>query len=116
MIREEFREDLAQYNLQELQLIAATQADVYAPEEMRLILDEIDARKEAERERRKKRDTNDTLPCVLSLLLPLIGVVIGLIFMHTGDSANRETGKRCIVASFVSLILFSYIISGGISF
>ena len=116
MTKEEFRADLAQYTLSELRLIAATQADVYSPQEMAVIREELDARKEQERIQRKKQDTNDTLPCVLSLLLPVIGLIIAAIFLFNRDPANQKTGKRCLVSAFVSLILFSYLLSGGISF
>ena len=116
MTREEFRADLAQYSMQELRLIAATQTDVYSPQEMEIIREELDARKDAEREQHKKRDANDTLPCILSLLLPVIGFLIATIFMHSDDPVNRQTGKRCMIAAFVSLMLFSFIMSSGIFF
>ncbi|MBR5372320.1 MAG: hypothetical protein IK130_08905 [Oscillospiraceae bacterium] len=116
MTREEFRADLAQYTVSELQLILATQADVYSPQEMEVIREELDARREQEHALRKKNDTNDTLPCVLSLLLPVIGLIIAAIFLSNHDPANQKTGKRCLVSAFVSLILFSYLLSGGISF
>jgi len=108
---DELRSELAQYSLSELHLIAATQADVYSPQEMAIILDELELRKEAEKSKRKQRASNDTLPCILSLLLPAVGVVIGAIFLFSSDLHNRETGKRCMIAAMVSLMLFSFLLS-----
>lgn len=116
MNAENLRSELMQYSVSELELIIATQADVYTPQEMALIRDVLEARREAETEKRKERAAHDTLPCVLSLLIPVIGVVLGAIFLFSGDARNKETGKRCMVAALVSLILFSFLLSGGIIF
>ena len=114
MTKEEFRADLAQYQTSELALIAATQADVYSPAEMAVIREELDARRQAESARRKAKDTNDTLPCIVSLIFPIIGIVLALILLHNSDPANQVTGKRYLCAALVALVLFAFLVSGGI--
>ncbi len=108
------RDELRGYTLSELTLIAATQRDVYSPEEMALIEAEIEQRKEAEDAARDESVRKDTLPCLLSLLLPPVGLFIGAMFLFSDDPQNKKTGKRCLLATFISLLLFSYFISGGI--
>lgn len=48
---------------------------------------------------------------VVSLLIPLVGIIMGAIFATSGDFDKARTGKSLIIFSIAAMIAFAFIFS-----
>jgi hypothetical protein len=60
---------------------------------------------------------------VLSFSIPLVGIIVGIIFMSKGDPEASALGKTCLIISIVAIVIgccigvgfaaFSFLAEGG---
>lgn len=144
MDRTAFEAELNRYTQEELRLIYATQQDVYSEEELEMIaarLEPVPEPKKAkkltvicwilscivpffgiilglmlrgETDERRRKLGSDLLVCGC---LPTIGlgVLIGGVMLFSKDEQKKTVGKKCLAASFISLMLGLFLLSGGFS-
>ncbi len=145
MDRTAFEKELDSYSQDDLRLIYTTQQDLYSEEEMAMIAERLEPIPEPEKTSaltvicyilscivplfgiilglmlrgednpRKKKLGNDLLICGC---LPSvgIGVFLGAILLSSPVSENKTIGKKCLAASFISLTLCLFMLSGGFPF
>lgn len=137
-----FEKELGNYSQEELRLIYATQQELYSEEELAMIAARLEPVPEPEKtspltvigyilscivplfgiilglmlrteqEPRRKRLGNDYLICGC---LPAIGIgiFIGGILLFSKDQQTKTVGKKCLAASFISLMLGLFFLNGG---
>lgn len=57
-----------------------------------------------------KMNSNNYIIYILSLLVPLAGIIVGSIKLSKDDNLNRSTGINCIILSIISMIIGAIII------
>ena len=105
MDRDEFLQEIEGYSQEELLLIYETQQDVYTPEEMALILERIKPLPT-----KKKVGPLTVICCILSCIVPLFGIILGLILLNGKDAEKQKHGGDylvcgCLPSVFVGLIV-----------
>ena len=137
-----FEKELGNYSQEELRLIYATQQELYSEEELAMTAARLEPVPEPEKtspltvigyilscivplfgiilglmlrteqEPRRKRLGNDYLICGC---LPAIGIgiFIGGILLFSKDQQTKTVGKKCLAASFISLMLGLFFLNGG---
>ena len=137
-----FEQELNRYSQEELRLIYNTQQELYSEEELALIAARLAPVPEPEKtspltvigyifscfvplfgiilglmlrteqEPRRKKLGNDFLICGC---LPTIGigVFIGGIMLFSKNQQTKTVGKKCLAASFISLMLGLFLLDGG---
>lgn len=144
MDRAAFEAELNRYTQEELRLILATQQDVYSEEELAIIAARLEPAPEPE-----KTKPLTVICYILSCIVPLFGIILGLmlrgdedaqrkklgsdllvcgclpaigigviiggILLFAKDEQKKTVGKKCLAASFISLMLGLFLLSGGFS-
>lgn len=144
MDRTAFEAELNRYTQDELRLIYTTQKDVYSEEELAVIAERLKPVPEPE-----KTSPLTVICFLLSCIVPLFGILLGLmlrrdederrrklgsellvcgclptvglgviiggILLFSKDEQNKSAGKKCLAASFISLMLCLFLLSGGFS-
>jgi hypothetical protein len=42
---------------------------------------------------------------LLSFFVPIVGIIVGIVFMSKGDPVSNALGKACLVISIVAIVL-----------
>lgn len=42
---------------------------------------------------------------IISFLMPIIGIIIGIIFMISSEPEKKKVGKNCLILAIVSIVL-----------
>lgn len=66
----------------------------------------------AEHDEKRRKLGSDFLICGCLATIG-IGVIIGGILLFSKDQQNKAVGKKCLAASFISLMLGLFLINGG---
>ena len=154
----EFQKELASYSYDDLGIIIETQKDLYSVEEMQMLKQELEKRKQEkqaqiianlpkeivcpkcdgvnpfendfcqfcgckmEKEKYYREDwaeseeesyesdetkekTSYTFHYVISFLIPLVGFIVGAIFLGKDTEAGKSVGKGCIILGIVSIVI-----------
>ena len=113
MDKAKFMEEYQSCSLADLELIRNTQQEDYSPEELMVLETLIEEKKTAQIEEAKKKSY--TVHCVISLLIPVVGIVIGILLLTGQSPEKKAAGKRCLVAAVISVFLFLFMLNGGFS-
>ncbi|MCQ2407299.1 MAG: hypothetical protein MJ065_02070 [Oscillospiraceae bacterium] len=113
MDKQTFLSQYVNYSDADLRLIRDTQKEMYSGEEMAWIEELIEARSAHSSEKAK----SDTWLCVVSLIIPLFGIIAGIIFRSTDKPEDQKTGRRCLNAGICGLILWvMFVFTGPLRF
>lgn len=119
MDRDKLLRELQPYSVKDLELIAATQQDLYSPEEMDVIrsliaekkwgIPQVDATRRSagpgtSRTGGDDGDGSRAFEYVMSFLVPLVGFILGSLLLAKDDPDEKLLGKRCILLGFFSVI------------
>lgn len=115
MDRENFIREIEKYSIPDLELIVNTQKDVYSAEEMQIIEEELEKKKASEKEKSSDYRIAETLFCILGLLLPVFGIIVGVVLLIAGSADYKKIGKRTLIAAFISLVIRAFLMIGGFS-
>ena len=113
---EKFVSEMEQYSVPDLELICNTQKELYSDEEMAAIQDILRKKKVVSKKTGDKFYIVATIFCIAALLLPVAGLVAGVIMIIAGikgDPKWKSTGKKTLVAVIISVMLRSFLYSGG---
>ncbi len=114
MGNKQLTEEMNSYSITELEAICATQGDMYTDEEMRMIV-QILERKRQEQHVSNQKDLRATLYCIVGLLLPVVGLIIAICQLASGDMVKRSIGKKVLIAVGISFLLGLFLLAGGLS-
>lgn len=103
------------YTVPELELICTTQKDLYTPEEMQIIVEVLACKRKQEKNVRSKAEFGETIFCIISLLIPIIGFIAGILLLAAGPPKWKRTGKRVLLAAFISVLIRVFLNAGGFS-
>lgn len=106
-------QELETYSLEDLELIWKTQQDDYSMEELAVIHDVLEQRRKAHAAEVRKQSY--TAHCVISLLFPIAGFVLGIILLLGQQPEKKTAGKRCLIAAVISVFLWLFMLHGGFS-
>ena len=113
MDKQTFLAQYVNYADADLKLIRDTQQEMYSEEEMDWIEELIEARSAYYQEKARP----DTWLCVVSLIIPLFGIIAGIIYKTTDKPEDQKTGRRCLIAGIIGLILWvMFVFTGPIRF
>lgn len=115
MNREAFISEIEKYSILDLELIINTQKDVYSAEEMQIIEEELEKKKVSEKEKSSDLRIVETLFCIVGLIVPVCGFIVGIVMMIAGSEDYKRIGKRTILASFISVVIGAFLMIGGFS-
>ncbi len=113
---EKFVSEMEQYSVPDLELICNTQKELYSDEEMAAIQDILRKKKVVSKKTGDKFYIVATIFCIAALLLPVAGLVAGVIMIIAGikgDPKWKSAGKKTLVAVIISVMLRSFLYSGG---
>ena len=113
---EKFVSEMEQYSVPDLELICNTQKELYSDEEMAAIQDILRKKKVVSKKTGDKFYIVATIFCITALLLPVAGLVAGVIMIIAGikgDPKWKSAGKKTLVAVIISVMLRSFLYSGG---
>lgn len=48
----------------------------------------------------------------LSFLIPLVGLIVGIVFMSKGDPESKGLGTACLIIAIISTILYCCVTAG----
>lgn len=113
MDRDSFVREMDTYSIPDLELICRTQKDVYTAEEMQLIEEVLESKKQQKKKAGSDIRFGETLFCIVALLTPISGAVAGIIMLAAGSSEWKQAGKRTLIAAFVSILIRLFLYSGG---
>ncbi len=113
MDKQKLTEEMNSYSISELEAICETQGECYTDEEMRLIVQILEQKQQERKTDLRKFDARETICCIAGLLLPLVGLVIGICMLLSNDPASKKTGKRTLIAVFISVMLLLFLNMGG---
>ncbi len=91
--------EVGNYSLNELKLIIETQSDLYSDEELDYI------KYVYKQKRQGGFDKSYLFQFVISLLIPLIGFIVGGIMIASDNDEREAAGKKCIILGIISMIL-----------
>jgi len=109
MDKEAFLKQYETYSAEDLRLIRDTQQDRYTAEEMTLIESLIERQHEQEKTESKRY----TGFYILSFLIPLAGVIAGIIYLRSPQQEMHKVGRQCLITGMISLLLWSFFWFGG---
>ena len=46
---------------------------------------------------------------IISLLIPMVGIILGIVYLTRSEMVDRKLGEHLIVMAIVSIIIFSFI-------
>ena len=52
----------------------------------------------------------------VSFFIPIVGIIVGIIFMSKGDPESTSLGKTCLVISIAAIVLWCCLSVGGVVF
>lgn len=115
MDREAFISDIEKYNISDLELIIKTQQELYSNEEMQLIKDVLKQKKNAQKTNRSDIEFAETLFCIVGLLSPISGIVVGIIMLIAGSANWKRVGKRMFLVVIIAVMIRLFLYGGGFS-
>ena len=109
MDKEAFLLQYEAYSTADLKLIRDTQQSLYTAEEMALIEELLDRRAEEQNQSAKRY----TWFYVLSLFIPLMGIIAGIAFLRSPEPEENKTGRQCIITGVIAILLWTMFVFGG---
>lgn len=43
---------------------------------------------------------------ILSFVMPVVGIILGIIWMNEADFEKKQVGKTCLIIAIVAMVLF----------
>lgn len=111
--RGEFIYEMNRYCISDLELIFTDQKDLYTAEEMQLIEKILENKKQENKKSVSEVAFGEALFCLVSILTPIVGLIVGIIMLAAGSPRWKEAGKRTLFAVFISVFIKVFLYSGG---
>lgn len=105
MDREAFIYEMNNYCISDLELICADQKELYTAEEMQLIEEILESKKQENKKSVSEVAFGEALFCLVSLLAPIDGLIVGIIMLVAGSPRWKKAGKRTLLAVFISMLI-----------
>ena len=113
MDREAFIREMEKYCISDLELICADQKELYTDEEIQLIEEILEHRKQENKKSVSEVVFGEARFCLVSILSPIVGLIVGIIMLVAGSPRWKEAGKRTLFAVFISIFIRVFLYSGG---
>ena len=105
MDRDAFISEINSYSISDLELICADQKDLYTAEEMQLIEEMLEHKKQENKKHLSEIAFGEALFCLVSILAPIEGLIVGIIMLVKGSPRWKKSGKRILFAAFISVLI-----------
>ena len=115
MDKQKLTEEMNSYNIPELEAICETQGECYSGEEMRMIVHILEQKRQERKNGVWKFNIRETVCCIIGLLFITAGLAIGIYMILSTKPDKRKTGKRTLLAVFISLMIRLFMSIGGFS-
>lgn len=113
MDREKFIDEISVYSISDLELIYTTQKELYSAEEMQIIGEILEQRKSEYKKAVYSERFAELLFCIVGLLSPFSGFVVGVIMLFSRSPIWKATGKKTLCAVFIAVLIWLFILNGG---
>ena len=107
--------EMEHYSISDLELICRTQEELYSKEEMELIREILERKKSAAKQTPDEFGFAVTLFCIVAVLTPVSGLVVGIVMLIKGSPRWKNAGKKTLLAVLISVIIRIFLYSGGFS-
>lgn len=113
MDRETFINEMNRYFISDLELICADQKELYTAEEIQIIEEILEYRKQENKKSVSEVAFGEALFCLVSILAPIEGLIVGIIMLAAGSPRWKTAGKRTLFAVFISVFIRIFLSGGG---
>lgn len=105
MDRESFTSEIESCSISDLELICTDQKDLYTTEELQLIEEILERKKQEIKNSVSEVAFGEAIFCLVSILAPIEGAIAGVIMLVKGSPRWKDAGKRTLFAVFISVLI-----------
>ena len=92
-------------NIFDLELICTDQKELYTAEEMQIIEEVLEQKRQENKKPLPDFAFGEALFCLVSILSPIVGLIVGIIMLVKGSARWKKAGKRILAAAFISVLI-----------
>ncbi len=92
-------------NIFELELICKDQKELYTDEEMQLIEEFLEQKRQESKKPFSIIAFAEALFCIVSILVPIGGLIVGFIMLLKKSPQWKKAGKHILLAAFISALI-----------
>lgn len=103
--RNKLIDEISGCNIFELELICKDQKELYTDEEMQLIEEILEQKRQENKKPLSDIAFAEVLFCLVSILAPIEGLIVGVIMLFKKSPRWKKAGMRTLLAVFISVLI-----------